>query len=374
MLLAPCLQVCPRWNLLPRASVASGAFEELFIDPSSMKFFHSHGQETRAKYIDQLCLLSCLEWVSSAEQRGPQGKSSLCLQRIDRTSDHCQGVASLCVQRIDRTSDHCQRVAMCTNTFTSCTSQPNRHRTSSPVTWPCSGLRNQCWQLLPTRASPRASRDGQDIKTTFDFSRMHLKRRSVVLAEEATLHVQNRIVLGEEDESAAAPYSSSVNAQWTSSWPCASSMAKDPKVKRACWLRPAQSKETLSWWHVGQRRHIKVWCSICCHYWPAHRKTHGPDIARISRIDSYSLLLCSLAGTSRLYTYSPCSCVHKSRFAGDLQSVWLLCLVQHITSKTLSVRPSLHTWLKKNWQSSSWVTTVACTRLGFLAGVSGCFR
>ena len=26
----------------------------------------------------------------AAEQRGPQGESSLCLQRTDRTSDHCQ--------------------------------------------------------------------------------------------------------------------------------------------------------------------------------------------------------------------------------------------------------------------------------------------
>ena len=37
--------------------------------------------------------------------------------------------------------------------------------------------------------------DGQNIKTTFDFSLVHLKRRSVVLAEEATVHVQNRIDL-----------------------------------------------------------------------------------------------------------------------------------------------------------------------------------
>ena len=37
--------------------------------------------------------------------------------------------------------------------------------------------------------------DGQNIKTTFDFSLMHLKRRNVVWAEKATLHVQSRTVL-----------------------------------------------------------------------------------------------------------------------------------------------------------------------------------
>ena len=37
--------------------------------------------------------------------------------------------------------------------------------------------------------------DGQNIKATFDVSLMHLKRRSVVWAEKATLHVQNRIDL-----------------------------------------------------------------------------------------------------------------------------------------------------------------------------------
>ena len=34
--------------------------------------------------------------------------------------------------------------------------------------------------------------DGRNIKTTFDFSLIHLKRRGVVRAEKATLHVQNR--------------------------------------------------------------------------------------------------------------------------------------------------------------------------------------
>ena len=34
------------------------------------------------------------------------------------------------------------------NTFTSCTSQPNRHL-ASPATWPQSRLGNQCWQMLP---------------------------------------------------------------------------------------------------------------------------------------------------------------------------------------------------------------------------------
>ena len=34
--------------------------------------------------------------------------------------------------------------------------------------------------------------DGQNIKTTFGFSLMHPKRRSVVWAEKAALHVQNR--------------------------------------------------------------------------------------------------------------------------------------------------------------------------------------
>ena len=172
--------------------------------------------------------------------------------------------------------------------------------------------------------------DGQNIKTTSDLSLMHLKRRSVVGAENATLHVQNRIdlqksarkhVSWESDEDFArlvtqarvmhdanqlfiphadqpaemhqprvatpstnTPSStwtkrksqrrrrkrrtnvlqhppvpatlvqpSSANGQWTSSWPCASSMAKDPRVKRACWRRPAQSKQTQSCWHVGQR-------------------------------------------------------------------------------------------------------------------------
>ena len=34
--------------------------------------------------------------------------------------------------------------------------------------------------------------DGRNIKTTFDFFLILLKRRSVVRAEKATLHVQNR--------------------------------------------------------------------------------------------------------------------------------------------------------------------------------------
>ena len=33
---------------------------------------------------------------------------------------------------------------------------------------------------------------GQNIKTAFDFSLMHLKRRSVIRAEKATLDIQNR--------------------------------------------------------------------------------------------------------------------------------------------------------------------------------------
>ena len=88
-------------------NVASRGLKSSTSIPSSTKFHDSKWQETRAKDLDQLCFLSCSEGVSSVNQRGPQGKSWLCLQRFDRTSDHCQGTSSLCVLRIDRVFGHC---------------------------------------------------------------------------------------------------------------------------------------------------------------------------------------------------------------------------------------------------------------------------
>ena len=137
---------------------------------------------------------------------------------------------------------------MCTNTITSCTSQPNRHRTSSPVTWPCSGLGNQCWQLLPTRASPSVV-GYQDYVRLLACTRREeawcgqRRRRSTFRTESSS---------GEEDESAAAPYSSSVTGAaikrkrtFDKFLALRIVCGKGPKGQ-ACWLRPAQSKETLS--------------------------------------------------------------------------------------------------------------------------------
>ena len=55
---------------------------------------------------------------------------------------------------------------------------------------PCDVARFKTWKsVLADAASesfPESVVDGQNIKTTFDFSLMHLKRRSVVWAEKAT--------------------------------------------------------------------------------------------------------------------------------------------------------------------------------------------
>ena len=81
--------------------------------------------------------------------------SSLCLLRIDRTSDHCQGVTSLCVERIDRTSDHCQRIAVSTTD----TPRPCSFKASTPHLFLTQTLRKSfkihCVVPIPKRASLR---------------------------------------------------------------------------------------------------------------------------------------------------------------------------------------------------------------------------
>ena len=110
MLLAPFLQVCPRWNLPSRASVASGGdntFEVLFIDPITREVF---------------------PFPRAGDQSEIHGLQPACLLARQLSEFLSLRVASLCVQRNDRTSDHCQRIAMHT-TDTLC---PCSFRASTP--------------------------------------------------------------------------------------------------------------------------------------------------------------------------------------------------------------------------------------------------
>ena len=166
------------------------------------------------------------------------------------------------------------------------------------------------------------------MKTTFDFSLMHLKRRSVVWAEKATLHVQNRTDLRKlawkhvswetaEDfarllaqaqvatPSTNKPSStwtkrksqrkrktrtrrkvlqrppvpasllprvqpSSTDARWTSSWFCASSMAKGSRVHRSSLdagdpiSKPSQNHSCVICHHVF------VFVGVTSRYWFSH--------------------------------------------------------------------------------------------------------
>ena len=121
--------------------------------PSSTGFSILMGRRPERNALINFVFFRVLSEFSSAEQGGPQGKSSLCLQRIDRTSDHCQGVASLCVQRIDQTSDDCQRIFMCT-TDTPCpcsfiASTPGQFFTQTL----CKSFKIHCVVPIPQKAS-----------------------------------------------------------------------------------------------------------------------------------------------------------------------------------------------------------------------------
>ena len=170
--------------------------------------------------LDQLCLPSCTEHVSLANQRGPQGQVFAVSQLIfegktdahrpnrDGVSDqvlfshiesHWHAVSSLedfmlfLDWRLNPAESEERKDWIFVLDLASIhrleefrTKVPNhihdglkRHRIASLAIWQYSRLGNPWWQMRPFESLAETIMTGQNITTAFDFSLKHLKRRGL---------------------------------------------------------------------------------------------------------------------------------------------------------------------------------------------------